>query len=422
MSQSALLSLIDMDRQPQRPPWWSSDIDRLRTVTVANQKGGVGKTTKTANLAFEAARTFGARVLVIGFDPQCNVDKLTRCEAYPGGVDEATGEQIPADKTVMDVIKGEAKLHEAMIKAPAEWQPDESIPYEQGGALVPGGEVYVVPAHKLLSITLQNLAVPGKEHLLCDALQGLGRHFDLVLIDTNPDTDLKLQIPLSASQWMLMITSPELFSQDGITTLFDFVDAVTKGLRFKTKIAGIIVNQFDKDARMDRLRLTQIVEGLRARAQRTDPDDPSGVVTVTGGTEDLREFSGELASFWGPTFPMSTYYHSAKEAQMPMSGHLKILSKTKGVSGLDKHNVKRNVLPVMPYLVQQALKLLQLTQAPCLERAQAYLKDQNLPAIEGVWPTPVPGVELEYLEQQTALPKQQAIEISNEAVKTGADA
>jgi chromosome partitioning protein len=410
-----------LDALPERPPWWSGDVDRLRTVTVANQKGGVGKTTETANLGFEAARTFGARVLIIGFDPQCNIEALTRCEAYLGGVDEE-GKQLPADKTVMDVVTGTAKLHEAMIKAPAEWQPDESLPYDQGGALVPGGEVYVVPAHALLSITLQNLAVPGKEHLLCDALQGIARHFDLVLIDTNPDTDLKLQMPLSASQWMLMITAPELFSQKGITTLFDFVDAVTKGLRFKTKIAGIIVNQFNKDERFHRIRLGQIIEGLQSRAERTNPDEPSGVVSVTGGSGGLQEFAGELAGFWPPTMPLSTFFNSAKEGQMPMSGHLKIIGQTKGVSGLDKHNVKRNVLPVVPFLVQQALKLLQLTQAPCLGRALEYLRSQNLEGVEGVWPTPVAGPEVAYLSQQSLLPQQPTTSKSDDPVKAEVEA
>jgi chromosome partitioning protein len=190
-----------------------------RILVVANQKGGVGKTTTTINLG-TALAAIGEPTLVIDIDPQGNA---------------STGLGVPrAARTVTtyDVLMGEAKLEEAIVAT--------RIP-----------KLSLVPSTVDLSgAELELIDRPRRNFILKDALadysvHGLS-HFSYILIDCPPSLTLLTVNAMAAADAVIVPLQCEFFALEGLSQLLKTIDLVRANLNPSLEIQGIVLTMFDK--------------------------------------------------------------------------------------------------------------------------------------------------------------------------------
>jgi chromosome partitioning protein len=191
-----------------------------RVLAVANQKGGVGKTTTAINLG-TALAAVGERVLLIDMDPQGNA---------------STGLGIPRDQrrvTIYDSIVDGRPLHEAAVKTQ-----------------VPG--LWLVPSDPDLSgIEIELGQADRRSYRLRDGIEKLKLlKADLsptyVLIDCPPSLNLLTVNAMSAADAVLVPLQCEFFALEGLTQLMRTVDLVKSSLNTRLEIQGIVLTMYDR--------------------------------------------------------------------------------------------------------------------------------------------------------------------------------
>ena len=186
-----------------------------RILSVANQKGGVGKTTTAVNLG-TALAAVGRKVLIIDLDPQANATT---------GLGLIHGE---AELTSYDIVIDDVRLEEAIVDT-----------------LVPG--LWIVPTSVHLSAAeIELVGVEDREYVLRDKISGHADDFDYVLIDCPPALGLLTINALVASDAVLVPLQCEYYALEGMSHLVRTIERVRGNLNPHLELQGVVLTMFDR--------------------------------------------------------------------------------------------------------------------------------------------------------------------------------
>ncbi|RRD57875.1 ParA family protein [Comamonadaceae bacterium OH2545_COT-014] len=201
---------------------------------IANQKGGVGKTTTTVNLAAGLAR-IGQRVLMVDLDPQGNA-------TMGSGADKRS---LPL--TVYDVLIGSANVAEAVVR------PDKLAEAGCGYAVLGANR-------ELAGAEVELVELERRERRLKEALAAVDADYDFILIDCPPALSMLTLNGLCAAQGVIVPMQCEYFALEGLTDLVNTIKQVHANLNRDLKLIGLLRVMFDPRITLQQ----QVSEQLKA--------------------------------------------------------------------------------------------------------------------------------------------------------------
>ncbi|MBM3986157.1 MAG: ParA family protein, partial [Planctomycetes bacterium] len=205
----------------------------MRRIAVINQKGGVGKTTTTANLGAALAR-LGQRVLVCDLDPQCNL--TVHLDVDPAG----------GAPTLYELLRGEATLDQV------------ARPARSAG-------LWLLPSSvDLAGAELELVNVVGREVLLRDAFEADARargapRWDVVLCDCPPSLGLLSLNALVLCDEVFVPVQAEFFALQGLSKLLEITELVQRRLNPALRVTGLVSCRHDTSTNLGR----QVIEDIR---------------------------------------------------------------------------------------------------------------------------------------------------------------
>ncbi len=198
-----------------------------RIICVANQKGGVGKTTTAVNLAASLGLS-GKETLLVDFDPQ-------------GNATSGLGIKVEKAATVYQLLLGEKTWEEVLCKTPI-------------------SHLEVLPASRdLIGAEIELIGQPAREHRLEEILKPEQGKYRYLLIDCPPSLGLLTVNGLTAADSVLIPLQCEYYALEGLRSLLETIDLIRERLNPRLEIEGILLTMFDARNRI----CHQVAEEIR---------------------------------------------------------------------------------------------------------------------------------------------------------------
>ncbi|HEY2947646.1 MAG TPA: ParA family protein [Micromonosporaceae bacterium] len=226
-------------RKPIPEPMPSDRHGPARIIAMANQKGGVGKTTTTINLGAALAE-YGRRVLLVDFDPQ-------------GALSVGLGvNPHNLDLTVYNLLmQDDIGVDDVLIKSDV-------------------ANLHLIPANIDLSAAeIQLVNEVAREMALARVLRHVRREYDYILIDCQPSLGLLAINALTVANGVLIPLECEFFSLRGVALLLDTIDKVRERLNFDLELEGILATMYDSRTTHCRQVLQRVVEAFGDKVYQT---------------------------------------------------------------------------------------------------------------------------------------------------------
>ena len=199
-----------------------------RVIAIANQKGGVGKTTTSINLSACLAE-LGKKVLAVDMDPQGNMTSGL-------GIDKNNVEY-----TVYDLIIGEASVENVVCKEALE-------------------NLDVLPANVDLSAAeIELIGVENKEYIIRDEVEKIKGNYDYIIIDCPPSLSMLTINAMTTADTVLVPIQCEYYALEGLSQLIHTIDLVKERLNPKLEMEGVVFTMYDARTNLS-LQVVEIVK------------------------------------------------------------------------------------------------------------------------------------------------------------------